>query len=63
MNLENRNALITGGSQGLGKAIAEQFVREGANIVICARDEKLLSRARADWYQAFAAPGDGRTPT
>src|SRR5437867_359955 len=48
MNLENRNALITGGSQGLGKTIAEQFVREGANVVICARDEKLLSAARAD---------------
>ena len=48
MKLQNRNALITGGSQGLGKAIAEQFVREGANVVICARDEKLLSAARAD---------------
>ena len=40
MKLKNVNALITGGSQGLGKVIAEHFLREGANVVICARGEK-----------------------
>lgn len=43
MKLENINALITGGSQGLGKAIAEHFLREGANVCICARNEKELA--------------------
>jgi len=42
MKLKNVNALITGGSQGLGKVIAEHFLREGANVVICARGEKEL---------------------
>jgi NAD(P)-dependent dehydrogenase (short-subunit alcohol dehydrogenase family) len=56
MKLKNRNAIITGGSQGLGKAIAEQFVREGANIVICARNERALAAARSE-LQQVAAPG------
>ena len=46
MKLKTFNALITGGSQGLGKVIAEHFLREGANVVICARSEKELSATR-----------------
>jgi FlaA1/EpsC-like NDP-sugar epimerase len=46
MKLKNLNALITGGSQGLGKVIAEHFLREGANVVLCARGEKELSATR-----------------
>jgi NAD(P)-dependent dehydrogenase (short-subunit alcohol dehydrogenase family) len=56
MKLKNCNALVTGGSQGLGKAIAEQFIREGANVLICARDEKRLSSTRAE-LEKLAAPG------
>lgn len=32
--LENRTAVVTGGAQGLGRAIAERFVAEGARVVI-----------------------------
>ncbi len=46
MKLKNLNALITGGSQGLGRCIAEHFLREGANVVICARNAKELTAAR-----------------
>lgn len=46
MKLSKRNALITGGSQGLGRAITEAYVRAGANVVICARNEKLLFQTR-----------------
>lgn len=46
MKLKNVNALITGGSQGLGKVITEHFLREGANVVICARGEKELFATR-----------------
>jgi meso-butanediol dehydrogenase / (S,S)-butanediol dehydrogenase / diacetyl reductase len=40
--LENRKALITGGSRGIGKAIARRFVEEGANVFLCARGEGAL---------------------
>lgn len=46
MKLENLNAIITGGSHGLGRVIAEHFLREGANVLICARNEKDLAAAR-----------------
>ena len=44
VRLSGRNALVTGASQGMGRAIAEHFMAEGANVVICARDEKLLAK-------------------
>ncbi len=40
--LGNRNALITGGSRGIGKAISRRFVEEGANVFLCARGESAL---------------------
>ena len=48
MKLSGLHAIITGGSQGLGKAIAAEFLREGAKVVICARDAALLAETRAE---------------
>ncbi len=55
MKLKHVNALITGGSQGLGKVIAEHFLREGANVVLCARGEKELLATRDELAKKFPA--------
>ena len=53
MKLNRRNALITGGSQGLGKAIATQFLQEGANVVLCARSAHDLLATQAELAAQF----------
>lgn len=55
MNLSQHNALITGGSQGLGRAIAEHFLRAGANVALCARNEKELLATRDELAEKFPA--------
>jgi NAD(P)-dependent dehydrogenase (short-subunit alcohol dehydrogenase family) len=46
--LQGRGALITGSSQGLGRAIAQEYVRQGASVALCARDAKLLAETAAE---------------
>ena len=44
--LQNKVAIITGASQGLGFEIAKFFLMAGANVVLCARNENLLEKAK-----------------
>ena len=48
LNLGGKVVLITGGSHGLGLALARRFAQEGARLMLCARSEEELDAARRD---------------
>jgi 3-oxoacyl-[acyl-carrier protein] reductase len=48
MRLHDKTAFITGGSKGLGRAIAERFVEEGARVVIADIDQENLDKTLAE---------------
>jgi NAD(P)-dependent dehydrogenase (short-subunit alcohol dehydrogenase family) len=54
--LENRYAIVTGASLGLGFEIAKKYLEAGASLMICARNEALLDRAARD-LRALAGTG------
>lgn len=48
MLLEGKTAVVTGGSNGMGKAMAARFATEGANVVITGRNEERLENAKKE---------------
>jgi 3-oxoacyl-[acyl-carrier protein] reductase len=56
VRLDGRSAIITGGSKGLGLAIAKEFAASGADVAIVARDQATLADARGQ-IQAMAGKG------
>lgn len=61
-NLEGKFALVTGGTKGIGLAIAEEFLRLKAQIMIVARDEELVENCVEKWqkkgFSAFGISAD-----
>ncbi len=57
--LDGRNALVTGGSLGLGRAVAAQLCAAGANVAIVARRQQVLDEAAS----VIGASGKGRVVT
>ena len=56
MDYENKNILISGGSSGIGLALAKQFASLGGNIFILARDIKKLSSAKQEIEKQIKYP-------
>lgn len=50
--LTGRNAIITGASRGLGRAVAEAFLQRGASVLLCARDGAALTETAAELQKA-----------
>ncbi len=48
IDLAGKNAVVTGGAQGIGRAIVERFLDSGASIAIWDRDEKLAQQTAAE---------------
>jgi NAD(P)-dependent dehydrogenase (short-subunit alcohol dehydrogenase family) len=55
--MDDETAVVTGGTDGIGRAVAREFADAGANVVICARDADAVAEA----VEAFEA--DGGTAT
>jgi NAD(P)-dependent dehydrogenase (short-subunit alcohol dehydrogenase family) len=62
LGLQGKRAVVTGGSKGIGRAIAEAFAAEGANVAICARNAEEVAAAVGSLGQkgvkAFGKPVD-----
>lgn len=48
LQLKGKNAIITGGSKGIGKSIALHLAEEGVNIAICARGKEAFGEAKKE---------------
>jgi 3-oxoacyl-[acyl-carrier protein] reductase len=62
LGLEGRRGLITGGSKGLGEAIAAELVSEGARVAICSRNEQEVAATAAEVGAEYSQAADVTDP-
>lgn len=55
MKLQGKRALVTGGTDGIGLALARELRGRGAEVLICGRNPERLAGARAEGIEAIAA--------
>src|SRR6185437_786410 len=53
MNLSDNTVLVTGGSNGIGLAIAEHFLKAGSEVIICGRREDKLKEAKEKYPKLY----------
>ena len=52
MRLKNKNIVITAAAQGIGKATAERFFKEGANVIATDINEEKLNELKKKYQQS-----------
>jgi 3-oxoacyl-[acyl-carrier protein] reductase len=52
LGIKGRSAIVTGGSRGIGREAARQFLEEGVRVMICGRNSETLERTRAELAKA-----------
>jgi NAD(P)-dependent dehydrogenase (short-subunit alcohol dehydrogenase family) len=62
LGLEGKRGLVTGGSKGLGEAIARELVGEGARVAICSRNEAEVRATAAEVGAEHAQAADVTDP-
>jgi len=64
MNIKDKVAIVTGGTKGIGRAIAESLLKEGAKVFVCARKDDELTKSvdemKADGVEVSGAVCDVR---
>ncbi|HKW75444.1 MAG TPA: SDR family NAD(P)-dependent oxidoreductase, partial [Terriglobales bacterium] len=55
LGLKNRGVIVAASSEGIGRATAEAFAREGSQVAMCARTESTLRQAAAEIQSATGA--------